>query len=113
MDRWKKRLSIVFGIYSAVALILFVAFLLYNRDYVAVDGSTIIEPLISILTLSFLGLLLSYRRPENLISWLFVIIALMRQAGFLTTTVDILLAQGSVQLSVFFLWEIFGFGGRD
>ena len=109
MENWKKTISIIFGIYSAILLILYVSFLLINREYVDVSTVGFVERLLSITTLSFLGFLLSYRRPENLISWLFVIIALMRQTGFLTTTVEILLAHGIEPTFGLLFWENFWF----
>ena len=92
--RWQKRISIGFGFYSVVLLVAFVAFLFANRSYVVQAELDIVEPLISIVTLSFLGLLLSYQRPENSISWLFVIVALMRQTGLARTAMEILLFKG-------------------
>ena len=93
--RWQKRISIGFGVYSAVLLAAFVAFLLANRSYVSQSELEFVEPLISITTLSYLGVLLSYCRPENTISWLFVIVALMRQAGLARTAMEILLFKGT------------------
>jgi hypothetical protein len=93
--RWLKRISIGFGVYSAVLLAAFVTFLLANRSTISQGELKFVEPLISITTLSFLGVLLSYRRPENTISWLFVIVALMRQAGLARPAMEILLFKGT------------------
>jgi hypothetical protein len=95
MTHWKKRISIAFGIFSAIMLVAFLGFLFINRSFVseAMDIG-FADSLISVITFSFLGILLSYRRPENVISWLIVVVALMRQTSWIHIVAEILLVRG-------------------
>lgn len=92
--RWQKRFSIGFGIFSSVLFTLFIVFLLVNRSFAAQVADQLIESLLSVTTLSFLAVLLSYKRPENTISWLFVVVAFMRQAGIARAAMEMLFTRG-------------------
>jgi len=91
----KKRITIIFGIYSTVITVAFIIFLTTNWTYVPKVDFGFADRLISPITFAFLGVLLSYYRPENRISWLMVLIAIMRQTSFLSTPADILFLKGN------------------
>jgi len=93
-SKWQRRISIVFAFYSAVLSLAFVAFLLTNRTVIAQESYDFVDTLLSAPTLSFIGALLSYRRPENIISWILVVVALLRQTAYFHLPFALALARG-------------------
>ncbi len=93
-SRWPKRLSLAFAIYSLALTVVLVIVLLAKRATVAAAHVGFAEPLLSVLSLSLLGSLLIYHRPENAISWLMVSVAALRQTGYLNLVIEIALAEG-------------------
>ncbi len=91
----KKRISIVFGVYSAVITAAYIIFLIINWAYIPKLDQRLADSLISGITFAFLGVLLSYHRPQNKISWLMVVIAGMRQTVFFSVAADILFLKGN------------------
>ncbi len=94
MNRSRKWISLGFGAYSVILTLAYVGFLLMNRAYITQADIGFLDGLLSAITLSFLGALLSYRRPENVISWLFILVALLRQASYIHHVVGIALIKG-------------------
>lgn len=92
-SRWQRRISIAFGLYSAVLSLAFVAFLLVNRSTILQGGYDFVDTLLTAPTLSFIAALLSYRRSENAISWLLVVVALLRQTAYVHLPVSLALAE--------------------
>ncbi len=94
-DISKKRISIAFGVYSAIITAAYIIFLIVNREYVPELALGFADGLISSITLAFLGVLLTSRRPENRISWLLMLIAAMRQTSYLYNSTLILFLKGT------------------
>lgn len=101
--RWQKRISLGFGLTSAVINLAILSFLYVNRAVVASADISVVEPLLSTVTVSFLAVLLVYNRPENKISGLMLVMALLRQTGYAHTVADVLLAQGH-EPTAWLLW---------
>jgi len=87
---WQRRVSLAFGAYSALLTAAMAVYIILNRAYAEHWSSWL-----SVVTLSFLGALLAYYRPENLISWLLVAIALLRQTSVFSLIHNVRLAQGA------------------
>lgn len=94
----KKRISIAFGLYSTVITVAYIIFLIANREYIPEIGPAFADGLITSISLTFLGVLLTTRRPENRISWLLVLIAAMRQTSYLYNSSLILSLKGSEEI---------------
>lgn len=74
----QRRISLAFGLFSAAAFILWIGYLWINRLYVPSNAPRFFETFLSILIYVPLATLLTYRRPENLISWLLALFILLR-----------------------------------
>ena len=102
-SRWQRRISIAFGLHSAVLSLAFIAFVLANRSTVLQGRYDFVDTLLTAPTLSFIAGLLSYRRPENAISWLLVGVALLRQTAYFHLPVSLALA-GNIEPTLGLLW---------
>ncbi len=93
--RWRKRFGLVFGVYTIGVLLAHTTFLLINREYIPIVGPLNPEPIFIVASFTFLGVLLTNRRPDHRIGWLFLLVGLLRQIAFVDDIALILLAQGA------------------
>lgn len=101
--RWQKRISLGFGLLSAILFLGMVVILVANRSVVARAEIPVAEPLFSIATLSFLAVLLAYQRPEHRISWLVLLVAALRQVGYAHKIAEVQFARG-IEPSYWLIW---------
>ena len=92
--RWRKRFSILFGIYTLGVILFYVAILFANRSALPLIGPLNPEPVFIVAIFTFLGVLLTYKRPDHRIGWLFLVVGFLRQMAFIDDMALILLAQG-------------------
>jgi hypothetical protein len=90
----QKKVSLAFTIFSATALVAYAVYMVSNRAYV-VNPLSIVSALVSVGSFTVIAALLSYRRPDNTISWILVVVALMVQTIYLEAVVDIILKKGT------------------
>jgi hypothetical protein len=103
---WQRRISLAFAIYSALLALSYGLYLGINRSLIAKSDITFG---IFILTIIFsaLGTILTYHRPENVISWILVIVALMSQTSYLHGVAVIALAKGiRPTFPLVFMWNL-------
>ena len=93
-NRWRKRFSILFGIYTLGVILFYVAILFRNRSDLPRIGPLNPEPIFIVAIFTFLGVLLTYKRPDHRIGWLFLVVGFLRQIAFIDDMALILLAQG-------------------
>lgn len=74
----QRRISLAFGLFGAAAFIFWIGYLWINRSYVSSEETGYFESFISVLIYVPLATLLTYRRPENPISWLIMLFTFLR-----------------------------------
>lgn len=94
-NSWQRRVSLAFGLFCLLMFVFYWAFILANRSYA--DESAFIgwDIFVWIATYSVIGTILSYHRPENRISWVLVLLALMLQTVYLRSISEVLLIKGN------------------
>ena len=91
----QRRVSLAFGLFGAACFIGYSAFLLIHFDLIDEIGRAYITTPITPVFISALAFLLSYRRPENPVSWIMVVIAFLIQTVYLEPLVSIIFLRGS------------------
>ncbi len=91
----RRRVSIAFAVLSILMLAAYLFFLQTNREHLTPVNVLSAEQFATVLTFSFLGALLTYRRPDNLISWIFLLMGLLRLLVYLNSAVSIGLSAGA------------------
>lgn len=90
--RQQKRISLVSGLFSAACFMAFLVFLLLNSSRLAQsDQDFAFTPIVPV-SLSAVGILLSNKRPENLVSWILLLAGFLSQTIYLGPVAKLLLA---------------------
>jgi hypothetical protein len=82
-SRQQRLTSLAYGFLALGFYAASVAFLVVNRDSPRMVEFGILDTLVSSLIFILLSFLLTYRRPENRISWMLAVFTLLRMTGFL------------------------------
>ncbi|MDX1437415.1 MAG: hypothetical protein R3335_11420 [Anaerolineales bacterium] len=85
------KLILTFGLFSLFSLGAYIIYLNANRTYF--DPALLITSILTV-PLSIIAGLLCYRRADNRISWIFVIVALMLQTNYLSAPLSITIRKG-------------------
>jgi hypothetical protein len=95
MSAWKKRISIAFGVYSAILVGAIATYLVVNRASIGEGDFGFANSLLTVASFSFLAAFLAYRRPNHKISWLLVVVSLLQQMRVPSEIVEIELLGGA------------------
>ncbi len=104
MIRWRRRISLAFDIYSGVVSVAFAIFLVVNRAVVAKSELNPLVTLAASVSFTVQALLLTYKRPENRIGWLMLLVTLLQQTSFARTAAEVALAGGAEPTTGLLFW---------
>lgn len=90
----QRRASLGLGLFSAACFLAYAVFVLFHLDQIDAIGRDFFLTWVSPLAIGVLACLLSYRRPENPISWILVLIALLTHTVYLEPVTSIALQGG-------------------
>lgn len=90
----QKKVSLAFGLFSVAFFIAYAVYLIANRDAAfGANSPSLVAPLMT-MPFFFIAILLCYRRPENAISWLLLIVAILLQTNYLAAPMAIARIRG-------------------